>query len=139
VLSRRDIASMVASWFVARKYDSFTLGSRQVVRSIHFGEDSEEDVRGNLRRVLRNMEMIERVEGAIRVDYEDLCADSFKSQELESFFGREIRLANPRGPTDARQYVENWHEFSAFIDGEMRRYRAPDTRIEIAHPGVLPA
>jgi hypothetical protein len=123
-LARRDSASLVASWLIAKRFNSFKVGSREVVRSIRFGADWSQEVRWHVRAIQRNLAAMGRLPGAIHLDYEDLCAPDFANARLNEFFVRSIRLVHPRAPTDAREYVENWDEFSHFVNEELRQQRA---------------
>jgi LPS sulfotransferase NodH len=116
-LSRRDIASTVASFVVAMATDSWRRdGGAQTAR---WRVDPKRDgtaVIGNLRYVLNSMRQLEKVPDAIALAYEDLCDPTFRSPPLDAFFERAVRIDHPKPPTSGHTYVANWDEFRAFID-----------------------
>src|SRR5690349_18869039 len=121
-LSRRDVASTVASFVVAMATDSWRRdGGPQTARwRFDAGRDAA-GVIGNLRYVLKSAEQLRQVPGAIALDYEDLCDPSFSDSRLDEFFGRPIRLDQPKPPTSGESYVLNWAEFREFVEAEARR------------------
>jgi hypothetical protein len=78
-------------------------------------------VLGNLRYVVRSHAQLSQVPNAIALVYEDLCDPGFSSEGLDAFFGRPIRLDDPKPPTSAEAYVANWPEFRAFVDEAQRQ------------------
>jgi hypothetical protein len=120
-LSRRDIASTVASFVVAMATDSWRRdGGAQNARWTFDPKRDGAAVAGNLRYVLNSMAQLEKVPDAIALAYEDLCEPKFTSPALDAFFGRPIRLDEPKPPTSGRGYVANWSELCAFIE-EVKR------------------
>ena len=120
-LSRRDIASTVASFVVAMATNSWRReGGAQAARWTFDPKRDGAGVLGNLRYVLNSMAQLEKVPAAIALAYEDLCHPKFTSPALDALFGRPIRLDQPKPPTSGRSYVENWSEFCAFIE-EIRK------------------
>jgi len=120
-LSRRDIASTVASFVVAMATDSWRRdGGAQNARWTFDAKRDGAAVAGNLRYVLNSMAQLEKVPNAIALAYEDLCEPEFTSPALDAFFGRPIRLDEPKPPTSGRSYIANWSELCAFIE-EVRR------------------
>jgi len=73
-------------------------------------------VLSRLRYVLRSRAQLSQVPNAIALVYEDLCDPGFSCPALDDFFGRPIRLDDPKPPTLAATYVPNWDEFLAFVD-----------------------
>ena len=127
-LSRRDVASTVASFLMAMATDSWRRHGGAHGARLRF--DARRDaaaVSGNLRYVLKSAEQLRRVPRAIALDYEDLCDPSFSAPALDRFFERSIRLDDPRPPTSGESYVENWPEFRAFVESEQRRLRPTET------------
>jgi LPS sulfotransferase NodH len=121
-LSRRDIASTVASFLMAMATDSWRRrGGTQLAR-LRF--DARRDAPAVAGNVLKSAEQLRRVPRAIALAYEDLCNPAFRSPALDGFFGRSIRLDAPRPPTSGETYVDNWPEFRAFIEAERRRLTA---------------
>ena len=84
------------------------------------GRDSG-PILSNLRYIVRSQARLARVPNAIALVYEDLCDPEFSDRSLDSFFGRRIRLDDPKPPTSGASYVANWEEFRAFIDAARRR------------------
>lgn len=120
-LSRRDVASTVASFVVAMATDSWRRnGGAQTARWTFDPKRDGAAVAGNLRYVLNSMAQLETVPAAIALAYEDLCDPKFASSSLDAFFGRPIRLDDPKPPTSGRSYVANWAEFCAFVE-EVRK------------------
>jgi len=120
-LSRRDIASTVASFVVAMATDSWRReGGAQTARWTFVPKRDGPAVAGNLRYVLNSSAQLEKVPGAIALAYEDLCDPKYASPDLDAFFGRSIRLDEPKPPTSGRSYVANWAEFCDFIEDVKR-------------------
>ncbi len=123
LLRRRDLASMVASWFVANRFDTWKHSSKAVVARWTFGQDHVQTLRGHLIFIHRQLHELDQVRPQVALDYEDLCSADFRSPQLDSFFGRHVALVNPQPPTHASEYLTNWAEFSAFVESESRRLR----------------
>ncbi len=121
-LSRRDVASTVASFVVAMATDSWRRdGGPQNARWSFDPRRDAHGVIGNLRYVLKSTEQLRRVPNAIALAYEDLCDPAFSDPKLDTFFARPIRLDRPQPPTSGESYVRNWSEFRDFIAAESRR------------------
>jgi LPS sulfotransferase NodH len=121
-LSRRDVASTVASFVVAMATDSWRRsGGPPAARWSFDAQRDGEVVAGNLRYVLKSAEQLRRVPDAIALAYEDLCDPEFSDSTLDAFFGRPIRLDHPKPPTSGESYVGNWSEFREFVDAERRK------------------
>ena len=115
-LSRRDLASTVASFMLAMSTGSWRRNGEAQPYIWRFDQDRHgAAIRGNVSYILNSQAMLESISAAIKLEYEDLCDPAFKSNALDAFFGRSIRLKQPKPPTQAKSYVENWHEFSDFI------------------------
>jgi hypothetical protein len=116
-LTRRDVASTVASFLLAMATESWRrYGEPQTARwRFDAGRDAQA-VLGNLRYVARSHTQLEQVPNAIALAYEDLCRPEFRSADLDAYFGRAIRLDAPKPPTSGESYVENWREFRAFVE-----------------------
>jgi hypothetical protein len=124
-LSRRDVASTVASFLVAMATDSWRRqGGAQTARwTFEPGRDAAA-VASNLRYVVRSDERLARVPNAIALVYENLCDPDFSNPALDAFFGRPIRLDAPRPPTSGETYVANWQEFRTFVDDAREKIRS---------------
>jgi LPS sulfotransferase NodH len=124
-LTRRDLASTVASFLVAMATESWRRsGEPQAARWQFDVQRDAPAVLGNLRYVVRSHAQLNQVRNAIALVYEDLCDPGFFSKELDAFFGRGIRLCDPKPPTSAEAYVANWQEFHAFVDQAQRQMTA---------------
>jgi len=127
-LSRRDVASTVASFLVAMATDSWRRdGGPQTARWTFDAQRDVAAVRSNLRYVVKGDAQLRAVPNAIALDYEDLCDPGFSNPALDAFFGRPIRLDDPKPPTSGDTYVANWPEFRAFVEAAQREMaeRAP--------------
>jgi hypothetical protein len=120
-LSRRDIASTVASFVGAMATDSWRRdGGAQNARWTFDPRRDGRAVIGNLRYVLKSATQLERVPDAIALAYEDLCDPDFSDSALDALFGRPIRLDDPKPATSGQSYVSNWTEFCAFLEAARR-------------------
>src|SRR5690349_15432629 len=99
-LSRRDIASTVASFVVAMATDSWRRdGGAQNARWTFDPRRDGPAVIGNLRYVVKSAAQLERVPDAIALAYEDLCDPDFSDPALDALFGRPIRLGDAKPAT----------------------------------------
>ncbi|HXX93983.1 MAG TPA: hypothetical protein VEN81_10135 [Planctomycetota bacterium] len=121
-LTRRDIASTVASFLVALRTGTWRRSGEAPPASWRFVPSRDAgQATGNLSYVLESEERLRRMPDAVRLTYEELCDPRFRSAPLEDFFGRPVHLSNPRPPTSGESYVENWPEFREFIERSARR------------------
>jgi hypothetical protein len=124
-LSRRDVASTVASFVLAMTTDSWRRdGGPQTARWTFDAQRDAVAVRSNLRYVVKSDAQLRAVPNAIVLDYEDLCDPDFSNPALDAFFGRPIHLDDPRPPTSGETYVANWSEFRAFVEAAQREMAA---------------
>ncbi len=98
-----------------------------------FRREDARRVLGNLVYVHRSLVQLGMVPGAIRLTYESLCDPAFRCVELDAYFGRPIKIEDPRPPTSGRSYVTNWEEFEDFVLKAYRRLQA-----ETGRPGPGP-
>ena len=120
-LHRMDFASTVASFIIATDAGTWRrVGGKQKHRFI-FGPDYEQRVTGHLKYILSSMQLLQSIPGAIHLNYEDLCRENFTNDKLNDFFARNIQLDDPKKPTVADHYVENWLEFKKFIDLRLKQ------------------
>ncbi|HEX8009619.1 MAG TPA: hypothetical protein VF814_01555 [Casimicrobiaceae bacterium] len=128
-LSRRDVASTVASFLMAMATDSWRRdGGLQTARWKFDAQRDAAAVVGNLRYLVKGDAKLRAVPNAIALVYEELCAPAFSSPALDAFFGRPIRLDDPKPPTSGESYVANWPEFRAFVDQAQRAMTAAPPR-----------
>jgi hypothetical protein len=115
-LTRRDVPSTVASFLMAIRTNAWQrFGEPQPVTWTFVASRDGKRVLGNLAYVRQSLTRLSRVPNAIALAYEDLCNAAYRNEALDDFFGRPIRIENPKPPTSGRAYVENWDEFCAFI------------------------
>jgi len=119
-LSRRDTASTVASFLLAMATDSWRRdGGPQTARWTFDPQRDATAVLSNLRYVVKSDAQLRAVPNAIALAYEDLCDPGFSNLTLDAFFGRPIRLDDPKPPTSGETYVANWSEFRAFVSASL--------------------
>lgn len=117
-LVREDIASTVASFQLAIHTGSWRrFGEPQTARWVFDPARDGQRVLSNLAYVLQSNAALRLIPHAVALTYEELCDPAFSNAELNQFFGREVRIDNPRTPTHGSSYVENWDEFAAFVNG----------------------
>jgi hypothetical protein len=106
----------VASFLTAMKTDSWRRSGGPQDASWKFvAAQDGRPARGNLAYVEASNAKLDAVPNAIRLAYEDLCDPTYGSHELDDFFGRPVRIENPKPATSGAAYVENWEEFCAFL------------------------
>ncbi len=116
VLTRKDIPSMVASFQMARKSKRWQrTGGKHDTKWV-FRPMDRLSVRGNIGYLRKSHDALTQVKDAIRITYEEISSPTFNNPELNTLFGREIRLPNPQGPTCGADYVENWEEFKTYVE-----------------------
>ena len=121
-LTRRDIASTVASFLMAMKTESWRRAGGPQRTTWKFAVERDgRQARSNLAYVHESIGRLSRVPNAFHLTYEDLCDPAFRSPALDAFFGRPIKIENPKPPTSGSTYVKNWDEFCAFISRVQRR------------------
>lgn len=121
-LTRRDVPSTVASFLMAMKTDFWRRsGEPQQIRWTFNPTKDSRRTRGNLVYIHESLGRLSRVPNAIHLVYEDLCNPKYRNPALDAFFGRPIRIENPKPPTSGSTYVENWEEFCNFVSRVQRR------------------
>ena len=115
-LDRRDLASTAASFFVAEFIETYRRRGEEHKQKFRFEREKDSSrVSGNLAYLHKGHRRLMRIPNAIHLYYEDLCNTAYASQPLDEFFGRPIRLQNPKPPTHGSTYLENWDEFQDFV------------------------
>ncbi len=120
-LMRRDIASTVASFLVALETGSFRRAGEphaEVWRFVPARHGAS--ARSNLAYIRRSIAWLRQAPNAIAIAYEDLCDPAYRNAALDDFFGRPVRIDNPKPPTSGSSYVANWDEFRAFVGDALR-------------------
>ncbi|MBS0203226.1 MAG: hypothetical protein JSS49_10035 [Planctomycetes bacterium] len=115
-LKRADIPSTIASFLMAFDAGTWRREGGEQSNRLTFGPAYEQRAIGHLRYLLQCESQLRSLVGAIHLQYEDLCRSEFSCPALDAFFQRPIRLLNPKPPTSAESYVENWDEFCSFIN-----------------------
>ncbi len=115
-LTREDVASTVASFFIAMRTGSWRRDGESQPALWTFGRDHMEQVAGHLHYVLEERRRLLRLTQAIQISYEALCSENFSHPELDEYFARPIRLLLPRAPVRAQSYVTNWDVYAGFIN-----------------------
>jgi len=123
-LKRRDIASTIASFTMARATGSWRRHGEERREQWRFDPVRDSDwVRSNLSYILDSHERLDKIRDAITLHYEDLCDTTYSSGPLNDYFGHEIRLRDPKPPTSGSSYVANWNEFTAFVESVRQEVR----------------
>jgi len=114
-LVRADIPSTVSSFMLAMAHGTWRRDGGTPDQRWTFTPDQRDRVLGNLIYIQQSLARLRNVPDAISLTYEELCRPDFNNEALNTFFAREIRLANPKPPTSGEKYVTNWDEFCSFI------------------------
>ena len=88
-----------------------------------FSREMEKRVLGNLAYLRRCFGLLNMIQNAIPLYYEDICNPNFSNPRLDSFFGRPIRIEMPQVSTHGRDYVTNWDDFNSFVRNASKRLR----------------
>jgi hypothetical protein len=115
-LTRDDIPSTVASFIAARLKNTWDRKGGAARSKIHIRGISVLMVWGNIIYIRRSLNAINTIKNGIKITYEALCDPDFSNEELNSYFGRTIQLANPVNPTSGADYIENWDWFKGFVE-----------------------
>jgi len=128
ILTRKDICSTIASFFVAVHTGSWRRsGGPQSVRW-QFCNEHVKQVLEHLGYVYKCDKLLGQIENGVRITYEDLCLPDFNNNELNDFFGRTVRIEDPKQPVSAADYVVNWEEFKKFVEGSYQRMSLLQTK-----------
>jgi hypothetical protein len=115
-LKRGDLASTIASFLMAFDAGTWRREGGEQENRLVFGPQYEKRAIGHLAYLKKTEQLLQSLPRAIHLTYEDLCAPDFVSQPMDDFFQRHIQLLNPKPPTSAASYVENWDAFCSFIE-----------------------
>lgn len=126
VLTRNDLYSTVASFFVAIHSGSWHRSGEPQQVKWRFSAEHEKQVFGHLRYIHESHKALKDIKNPVRISYEDLCRRDFQQPELDDYFGRSVKIANPQKPVSAMDYVLNWEVFAQFIDENYRKLGALD-------------
>lgn len=125
-LQRRDYASTSASFLRAEATGTWRRHGEP--RSDRWRFDPKRDgarLAANLAYIHASRAQLDGIADAIHLWYEDLCDPAYASAELDAFFGRPVRIKDPKPPTTGASYVENWEQFKAFADDAWARLEGP--------------
>ena len=114
-IRRLDVASCVASFESARLNGEWVRHGGPQPEKWVFRRAHSSRIAAFVRHVVASNRAIESLAGAVQVAYEQFVSPGFSSPELDEYFGHKVELADPKGPTDASRYVENFQEFSDFV------------------------
>jgi UDP:flavonoid glycosyltransferase YjiC (YdhE family) len=135
-LRRRDVHSTVASFLRAGETGSWRRHGESRTDTWRFEPRRHgEAAKQNVAYVRASHEQLGAIPGAIHLFYEDLCDPQYASTELDDFFGRPVRLIDPKPPTAGASYVENWDEFVAFLDAKEATPAAEKPAARAPRPG----
>ena len=124
-LQRRDLASTAASFHRANETGTWRRHGEPRPDSWTFDVPRDGDrVKANVAYILGSQRLLDAIPGAIRLFYEDLCDPKYASPELDAFFGRPVRLLDPKPATSGRSYVTNWDEFQRFVTAAAKQITA---------------
>lgn len=128
-LQRRDVASTAASFHRANETGSWRRHGEPRPDSWTFDAARDgERVKANVTYIHQCRRLLAAIPGAIHLEYEDLCDKAYANKELDAYFGRPIRLLDPKPPTDGSSYVTNWKEFQAFVAAAGQEAAASGTK-----------
>ena len=118
---RQDIASTIASFIIAIDKNTWRRkGGKQKYR-FTFGPKYEERALSHLAYIVQSQRLFDSMPNCIHIWFEDLCSPDFCNDELNDFFQRPVKLEKPRPPVPGSGYVNNWVEFSSFIETGLAR------------------
>jgi len=116
---RKDLASTVASFIIAIDKNTWRRKGGKQKNRFTFGPKYEERAFSHLAYIVQAQRLFESMPNCIHLWFEDLCSPGFCNEELNDFFQRPVKLEKPRPPIPGSGYVNNWVEFSAFIDQKL--------------------
>ena len=138
-LIRSDVSSTVASFLVAFERSTWRRHGEAHPEKWRFDRKKHgKRAQANFAYLIRSHAALNSMPNAIRLTYEELVEPGFSNPELDAFFGREIRIADPRPPTHGSTYVENWNELVAFLQETSEQMRkAVKAKTSAAQPAAV--
>jgi hypothetical protein len=121
-LSRRDLPATIASFIAARELKSWARSGEPQNYRFRFSAAIEPRIDTHLTYILKSLRLLATLRGAITIEFEQLCTDTFFDRQLNAYFDRAIRLQDPRPPIEASSYVENWPAFARYIQRRAEEY-----------------
>lgn len=116
-LERRDIASTAASFLLAEIRGSWRRHGEPQPAGFRFDAGRwGKRVESNVYYMFQSHTTLAGLPGAIPLYYEDLCDPDQRSPALDAYFGRPVRMPEPKPPTSGASYVSNWDEMRDFVD-----------------------
>ncbi len=115
-LTRRDLPSMVASFQLAMQKGTWRRNGEPLQHRWVFTPEQMRGTEKLLTYILATNQLLSSIPQALHLTYEEISSPGFHHEALDEYFRCPIRLPNPRGPTNASSYVENWGEFQRFIE-----------------------
>ncbi|MFT4564427.1 MAG: hypothetical protein ACI9BW_004190 [Gammaproteobacteria bacterium] len=114
-LIRRDLSSTIASFIAAVDAKSWQRSGEHQRYHFRFSSAIEARVDAHLVYLLTSLRQLKKLRDTIMIEFEDLCTETFCHHSLNNYFQRPIRLHDPRQPIDGATYVENWTEFTRYV------------------------
>jgi hypothetical protein len=121
-LFRRDLPATIASFIAARDVKSWDRRGEPQDYRFHFSAAIEPRIDMHLAYILKSLRLLATLRGAITIEFEQLCTDTFSDRQLNTYFDRAIRLQDPRPPIETSSYVENWPAFAQYIQRRAEEY-----------------
>ena len=115
-LVRRDIASAMASCMMASDTGDWNRQGGGHKRGWSYSSAREEELKGRVEAHFKAVITLKSIPNTIVIYYEDIARGGFVDASLREFFGRDVRLAEPKEPTSGESYVRNWGEFRGLVD-----------------------
>ena len=122
-LYRLDVPATIASYLVAKKFNTWRRSGEKQQIIVNYSDRLNPDILHFVNAISLNHHKMSKVRGAIELHYEDLCNPDHENPRLNNFFGRQIKISEPKPPIHVSEYVRNWEEFSEFINSSYRERR----------------
>lgn len=116
-ITRRDVASTVASFMVARRANTWRRSGGRQQHKLIFDDTIKKECLDKL-QYIKSCKHTLSLYSAIDLYYEDVCKPDFVNEKLDFFFNRHISI-EAQEPTNAEHYVDNWVEFKTFISDNL--------------------
>jgi len=126
-LARDDIASTVASFIVAIDRNTWRRHGGKQKHRFTFAPEYKDRALSHLAYIVDSQKIFHSLPNSIHIKFEDLCKKDFANTELNEFFQRPVTIANPRPPVSGEAYVDNWDQFTAFIEEKLAEINARNT------------
>lgn len=115
-LLRHDIPSTMASLMMASDTGDWNREGGGHRRGWSYSSARGGELKERVAAHFKAVTSLMSIPNSIVIYYEDITQSGFVSASLREFFGRDVRLAEPRKPTSGEQYVRNWGEFRDLVE-----------------------